>query len=119
MINKVFADHFAADWIDSWNKRDLARILGHCAENLELSSPVLNKVAVEPSDRLIGKKTVTAYWTRALQLFPNLHFELVNTLVAPDSITLYYKSTRGICAEVFHFNENCKVDKTYAHYLTH
>ncbi len=29
MMDKAFADHFAADWIESWNRHDLARILSH------------------------------------------------------------------------------------------
>jgi hypothetical protein len=29
MIEKDFAEHFVTDWIDSWNKHDLVRILSH------------------------------------------------------------------------------------------
>jgi hypothetical protein len=117
MIDKAFADHFAADWIDSWNKHDLDRILSHYTDDFEMSSPVIIKVAGEPSGTLKGKGAIGAYWTKALQLFPNLHFELITTLVGVNSVTLYYQGVRGLSAEVFHFNTDGKVTKAYAHYL--
>jgi len=89
MIDKTFADHFAADWIDSWNAHDLDRILSHYIDDFEMSSPVIIKVAGEPSGILKGKEAVGSYWAKALQLVSNLHFELVATLVGVNSITLY------------------------------
>ncbi len=117
MINKAFADHFAADWIDSWNQQDLDRILSHYTDDFEMSSPRIAIVAGEPSGRLKGKEAIRAYWSKALQLAPQLHFELLATLVGVDSITLYYNGTRGRSAEIFHFDRNGKVVKAYAHYL--
>ena len=117
MIDKLFADRFAADWIDSWNKHDLARILSHYTDDFEMSSPIIIKIAGEPSGTLKGKKAVGSYWAKALQLFPDLRFEQVATLVGVNSITLYYQGVRGPSAEVFHFNLDGKVTKAYAHYL--
>ncbi|MHB8247811.1 MAG: nuclear transport factor 2 family protein [Acidithiobacillus sp.] len=116
MLDKAFADHFTADWIDSWNKHDLDRILSHYTDDFEMSSPVIIKVAGEASGTLKGKEKVGVYWAKALELVPNLHFELITTLVGVNSITLYYKGARGLSAEVFHFNANGKVSKAYAHY---
>ena len=117
MIDRAFADQFAADWIESWNRHDLARVLSHYTDDFEMSSPMIIKVAGEPSGTLKGKKAVGTYWAKALQLNPHLHFELVATLVGVDSITLYYKGVRGPSAEVFHFNEDGQVTRAYAHYL--
>lgn len=117
MIDKMFAEHFATDWIASWNAHDLDRILSHYTDDFEMSSPVIIKVAGEPSGTLKGKEAVGSYWAKALQLVPNLHFELIATLVGVNSITLYYNGVRGSSAEVFHFNQNGKVTKAYAHYL--
>lgn len=117
MIDTVFANHFADDWINAWNTRDLARVLAHYTDDFEMSSPVIVKVANEPSGTLKGKEAVAAYWAKALQLVPDLHFELVATLVGVNSITLYYNGARGPAAEVFHFNPDGKVTKAYAHYL--
>jgi hypothetical protein len=116
MLENNFAEHFAADWIDSWNSHDLGRILSHYTDDFEMTSPVIIKVAGEPSGILKGKKDVGAYWAKALQLVPELHFELVTTLIGVNSITLYYKGVRGLSGEVFHFNQEGKVTKAYAHY---
>jgi len=117
MIDKAFVDHFAADWIDSWNQHDLGRILSHYTDDFEMSSPVIVEMVGEPSGTLKGKKAVGAYWAKALQLIPDLHFELVATLVGVNSITLYYNGVRGLSAEVFHFNPEGRVSRAYAHYL--
>ena len=117
MLDKAFADHFAADWIDAWNTHDLDRVLSHYTDDFDMSSPVIIKVAGEPSGTLRGKEAVGSYWAKALQLIPDLHFELISTLVGVNSIMLYYKSARGLSAEVFHFNRDGKVTRAYAHYL--
>lgn len=117
MLDKAFADHFAADWIDAWNTHDLDRVLSHYTDDFEMSSPVIIKVAGEPSGTLQGKEAVGSYWAKALQLIPDLHFELITTLVGVNSITLYYNGARGLSAEVFHFNQDGKVTQAYAHYL--
>lgn len=116
MIDKKFAEHFARDWIDSWNSHDLDRILSHYSDQFEMSSPVIIEVAGEPSGTLKGKDAVGAYWAKALSLMPDLRFELVTTLIGVNSITLYYKGTRGLSAEVFHFGPDKKVLRAYAHY---
>ncbi len=117
MIDRAFAQHFAADWIDAWNAHDLERVLAHYTDDFEMSSPVIVKVAGEPSGTLKGKAAVGAYWARALALNPALRFELVETLVGVGSITLYYRGVRGPAAEVFHFNADGRVTRAYAHYL--
>lgn len=116
MLDKTFADHFAAEWINAWNSHDLDRVLSHYADNFEMSSPIIVQVAGEPSGKLKGKKAVGAYWTSALKLVPNLHFELISTLVGAGSITLYYKGHRGMAAEVFIFGPDRKVVEAFAHY---
>jgi SnoaL-like protein len=116
MIDKKFAEHFARAWIDSWNSHDLDRILSHYSDQFEMSSPVIIQLAGEPSGTLKGKDAVGAYWAKALSLIPDLRFELVTTLIGVNSITLYYKGTRGLSAEVFHFAPDKKVLSAYAHY---
>lgn len=117
MIDQEFAEHFAQEWIDAWNSHDLSRVLSHYANDFEMSSPIIVTIAGEPSGTLKGKEKVGAYWAKALQLIPDLHFELIATLVGVNSITLYYKGARGrLAAEVFHFGPNQKIAKAYAHY---
>ena len=75
------------------------------------------QIAGEPSGTLRGKQAVGAYWRNALQLIPDLQFELISLLVGVGSITLYYKGARGrLAAEVFHFGPDRRVVKAFAHY---
>ena len=116
-MNNTFAEHFASDWIDSWNSHDLQRILAHYVDDFEMSSPKIIQLADEPNGTLCGKAAVGAYWAKALQLIPDLHFELITTLVGVNSITLYYRGAQGrLAAEVFYFNQEQKVIQAFAHY---
>ena len=116
MLEKTFAEHFATEWIAAWNSHDLDRVLSHYADDFEMSSPYIAQIAGEASGKLKGKKAVGAYWARGLVLVPDLHFELVSTLVGANSITLYYKGHRGMAAEVFIFGPDQKVAAAFAHY---
>lgn len=116
-MDKAFVEHFAEDWIASWNAHDLERILSHYADDFEMSSPVIIQVTGESSGTLRGKAPVGAYWKKALGLIPDLQFELLSVLAGVNSITLYYKGARGrLAAEVFHFGSDNKVVRAFAHY---
>lgn len=115
----AFAEHFAADWIESWNTHDLMRVLSHYSEDFEMSSPFIVKITGEDTGKLKGKEAVGAYWRKALTLIPDLHFELISVLVGVDSITIYYKGSGGrLAAEVFFFGTDGKIYKAVAHYGT-
>ena len=116
-IDPSFAESFAAGWIRAWNAHDLDRVMSHYADDLEMSSPIINQIAGEPSGRLRGRDSVRAYWTRALKLIPNLKLELISVLTGIDSITLFYIGAHGrLAAEVFHFGPDAKIVKASAHY---
>ena len=117
MMDKAFAEHFASDLIDSWNAHDLDKVLSHYANDFEMSSPIITQVAGEPSGTLRGKLAVGAYWKKALDIFPDLHFEAISVLAGVNSVTIYYKGPRGrLAAEVFHFGADKKVLRAFAHY---
>lgn len=116
MLNRDFADHFSTQWISAWNARDLTKILSHYADDFEMTSPVISKLMGMSSNKLEGKAAIGAYWQKALDTVPNLHFEFVTTLLGDESLVVYYKSFRGIAAEVFFFNIQGKVVKAFAHY---
>lgn len=112
-----FAQRFGEEWVAAWNAHDLARILSHYSDDFEMSSPVIVKLAGESSGTLRGKAAVGAYWERALALYPDLHFTLLNVLTGANSVTLLYEGVRGLSAEVFHFNTDGMVVRAFAHYL--
>ncbi|MFL6655396.1 MAG: nuclear transport factor 2 family protein [Sulfurifustis sp.] len=116
MINRDFAEKFARHWVESWNRHDLKEVLSHYADDFEMSSPYIAQIVGEPSGKLKGKEAVGAYWSAALQKMPTLRFELLQTLVGAESVTVYYRGVRGMAAEVFFFDANGLVVKACAHY---
>ncbi len=117
MIDQAFAHSFANEWIEAWNNHDLEQVLSHYADDFEMHSPVIVQIAGEPSGMLQGKQAVGAYWSQALQLLPDLQFELITVLAGVNSITLYYRGAlERLAAEVFHFGADAKVIKAFAHY---
>lgn len=116
MINEKFIEAFAADWIDAWNRHDLERILSHYDESFEFSSPVLAKLIPSSGGRLTGVVAARAYWSQALSLRPDLHFELVAVLKGVESAVIYYKGLSGkLCAEFFVFGADGHVLSSHAH----
>jgi len=116
-MDNEFAKQFAREWIDAWNSHNLERVLAHYADDFEMHSPYIVQIAGESSGRLKGKAAVGVYWAKALAMIPDLHFELISTLVGVNSITLYYKGARDrLSAEVFHFAPDGKVVEAFAHY---
>ena len=116
-MQNAFAEHFAAEWIDSWNSHDLGRVLSHHTDDFEMSSPFIIQIAGEPSGTLRGKAAVEKYWRRALERIPDLHFELVSVLAGVTTLTILYTGAQGrLAAEVFHFGAEQRVTKAFAHY---
>jgi ketosteroid isomerase-like protein len=117
MLTEDFARHFAQEWIDSWNAHDLDRILSHYTDDFSMSSPFIALMGVDPSGELHGKPAVAAYWKRALERLPDLHFELIQTFVSANSVAVLYKAVLGKTAvEIFAFNDAGKVKAACGHY---
>jgi len=115
-MNKEFAQNFAREWVEAWNNHDLDKILSHYASDFEMSSPIIKEIANEPSGKLKGIDQVYAYWSKALKMNPNLHFEIKIIFIGENSLVLHYKGHRGLSAEFFNFNENGQVISASAHY---
>ena len=111
------AEAFANAWIASWNSHDLEDILGHYADDIEVTTPMIRLAAGMDSDTLCGKQQVRDYWAAALRKLPDLHFELIDYASGVDSIALYYKSVMNkLAIEVMFFDANGKVVRMIAHY---
>ncbi len=113
--------HLAAlgrQWIAAWNSRDLERVLELYAEDFEMTSDKIPALGFDPSGTLRGKANVRAYWAKALQLVPGLHFELIDTYVSPDSLVVFYQNETGakIC-EYLRLNAEGKIVQGSANHL--
>src|SRR5437879_9451625 len=82
-------------WVEAWNSRDLERVLSLYAEDTEMTSDRIPALGFDASGTVRGKPTLRAYWSKALSMIPNLHFELIDTYVSPDSIVVFYQNERG------------------------
>ena len=116
-MDEKFAKSFASEWVEAWNAHDIERVLSHYTDDFEMSSPIIVQLLGEPSGILRGRDAVGAYWRKALQVVPDLRFELISVLVGVRSVTLYYKGARDrLSAEVFDFNAAGLIVKAVAHY---
>jgi hypothetical protein len=74
----------------------------------------------EASDTLRGKDRLRMYWSKALQLLPNLHFELIDMYVSPGSVVVFYQNECGgqIC-EYLRLDAGGKIRQGSANHLAH
>ena len=63
-MDKAFPEHFAADWIESWNAHHLDRVLSHYADDFEMTTPFMIQLTGEASERVYGRVSLGAYWTK-------------------------------------------------------
>jgi ketosteroid isomerase-like protein len=108
---------FANEWVAAWNSHDLDTIMEHYAEDIVFYSPFIKKVNDEVTGRITGKRALREYFSRALSVYTDLHFELYHVLEGVDSLVLYYKSVGNrLAAEMMVLNEDEKIIEVRAHY---
>jgi hypothetical protein len=111
MIEKSWAQHFAAEWIAAWNAHNLERVLAHYRDDFEMRSPLIVELMGVASGVLKGKSAIRPYWERGLAAHPGLQFELHCVLIGVDSIAIYYRSTpkSRMVAEVLKFGDDGQI----------
>ncbi|MCC8962376.1 nuclear transport factor 2 family protein [Bradyrhizobium sp. Pear76] len=83
------------DWIAAWNARDLERVLGMYSDDTEMTSDRIPAFGFGATGTVRGKPQLRAYWSAALAKLPELHFELIDLYVSPDSVVVFYRNERG------------------------
>jgi hypothetical protein len=115
-FGELITDAFASEWIEAWNARDLDRIVSHYREDLVLVSPFAARAGA-PAGTIRGLAALRDYFGRALQAFPELHFEPFAALAGVDSVALHYRSVEGREAiEVMELDPDHRVRRVAAHY---
>ena len=119
-MDQEFADHFAREWIEAWNAHDLERILSHYTDEFRMSSPRIVDLGFSDTGTLQGKEAIREYWGPSLVEGSNVRFELINTYIGANSVTIHYRSVSSdrLAAEVFIFDEHGEVTEALAHYLS-
>lgn len=116
-LSRSFAETFARAWLTAWNDRDIDRILSHYADSVVFHSPRIARVLKNDAASLTGKDTLRSYWTNALELAPQLYFELDDVLIGSDAMTILYTNHRDEqVAETFIFGPEGKVIRAVAAY---
>jgi hypothetical protein len=115
-FGELITDAFASKWIDAWNARDLDRIVSHYRDDLVLVSPFAARAGAL-GGVVQGLPALREYFGRALQAFPQLHFEPFGALAGVDSVALHYRSVEGREAiEVMELDPDHQVRRATAHY---
>lgn len=119
MIAQHFAIKFTEDWIAAWNSHNLDEILSHYTDDFVFESPYALQRIPSSEGKLKGKEAIRAYWKMGLEAIPDLRFEVYELFVGISGITIYYinHATQRKAAEVFFFNEQGKVNKSFAFYV--
>ena len=108
------------EWIAAWNSHDLERVLALYDDDCEMTSDKIPALGFGASGTLRGKDRLRAYWGTALAKLPNLHFDLIDIYVSPDSVVVFYQNDRGakIC-EYLRLNDEGKIRQGSANHLVH
>lgn len=116
-INPITARSFAEEWIGAWNSRDLADIMQHYANDVDFYSPFIKRLGMNDEGFIHGRDVLETYFAKALNVYPDLHFELHETLTGADSVVLYYTSVNNKkAAELMQFDAAGKINLVKAHY---
>lgn len=116
-IDPAFARRVAGEWFDAWNSHDLEAVLSHYATNVEFTSPFALELTGRADGTLSGIEELRQYFSRALDAFPDLCFTDLRVAIGVSSITLCYRSARGLeAAESMFFEDDGKIVRVLAHY---
>ena len=111
MIEKSWAQHFAAEWIAAWNAHNLERVFTHYRDDFDMQSPLIVELMGVANGTLRGKSAIRPYWEKALAAHPSLRFELHCALLGVNSIAIYYRSMpkSRMVTEVLTFGDDLQI----------
>lgn len=116
-MTKIEAHTLTQGWITAWNSHNLDAIMSYYAPEVVLISPTAARLVGDSSGRVVGKEALLSYFTRGLQVYPNLAFTLLEVMWGISSIVLHYLNQNNTkCAEFMEVAPDGKVIKVIAHY---
>lgn len=86
---------FAERWLAAWNAHDLDAVMALFHDDVVFTSPLAVKVVPESDGVLHGKDALRAYWSAALALVPDLHFDLTGLFAGVDSLLIGFRMNGG------------------------
>ena len=116
-MTEAEAQDFAHEWIAAWNSHDLDRILEHYADDVEVTSPMVETVLGPGKTTVRGKAALRGYWGKALERYPDLRFVLYRAYAGSQSVVLHYQSVQALVgAECMELDADGRVRRVLAHY---
>jgi ketosteroid isomerase-like protein len=82
------AEQLAREWLHAWNSHDARAVVEHFAEDVVVSSPLIDARRPGSGGRLHGRNEVLAYYEEGLVLAPDLHFDLRDVPRGVDQVTI-------------------------------
>lgn len=117
MTTESEARGFARQWVEAWNAHDLDAIMSHYDPKVVLISPVAAKIVNDSTGIVEGAVALRSYFKLGLELYPQLHFELLDVMWGLCSIVLYYVNQKGTkTAEFMELGANGRVVRVVANY---
>lgn len=108
---------FTTEWINAWNSHDLNVIMDHYSENIDFASPIIQQMGIDAAGKISNKGDLREYFSKALQKYPDLHFEFYHELKGVNSLVLFYKSVNDtLSAEYMELDAQGKISRVRAHY---
>lgn len=102
---------FAESWLAAWNAHDLDVVLSHFDDDVVFTSPVAAQLLDGSDGVLRGKAELRDYWTRGLNLIPDLRFEVVGVYAGVSTVVVNYRNQKGgLVCEVLHFRDGLVVE---------
>lgn len=81
----------AEHWLEAWNAHDVHRILSLYAPDAGHTSKRVRAFG-SSDDTLRGKEAIAAYFARALERYPALHFDPISVSTGPRTVVIEYRS---------------------------
>jgi ketosteroid isomerase-like protein len=94
-MDQARAAEFASRWERDWNAHDLDALLAHFSPDVVFTSPVAAQLLPDCDGVIRGRDALRDYWSRALALLPDLHFEVEAVYAGLDAIVINYRNHRG------------------------
>lgn len=106
------------DWIESWNSRNLDRIMGHYDSQVVFEANTVVRRWGRPDGILRGTGELREHFRRGLEKAPELHFDLENVFTAPGGYAALYRRDNGNrVLDVVRLNDSLKAVAVTAFYL--
>ena len=115
-MDEAGARAMAQDWVAAWNARDLERVLGHYAEDVDVCSPLVVERLGRADGWLRGKAELRAYFARGMAN-PALRFALVDVRLGVNAACVLYDREGGVrVADTVEFDDAGRIRRMVACY---